>query len=714
MIRALVAILLLSPALWGQYLPAGPVFPTGAPSTPGLVNFTGWPSTEVTALGAQSAGSSTLKCPSNSACTPVSDPSLGGNTVVVIYTYKAASGNTPNVPTVASYTGSPGAGYSASGDTWTHCGTDGNNSTNDTYIGCYYKVGAATGTSYAVVTWTAAVTQVGVAAWQGYNITSVDGYNSGSGSASTSWSTGSVTSLFNGDIYLACAVGTSTRTNVAGFAAGSGFTLDLNDRRDAGVCEEGVQSTAGALNPGITAGTSNNYVGWTLALKAGAQGTAPSGMYSAHIYHVSSATGISTNLSYSFPTVGNLFVVMLAGGGATPMTITGVSDTTNGAWANCGPIPSYSFSALASSGCFYKANATPGNLAITLTHSGTGDIGPAVFYDIVGAATTQTPAQAAPVQTSTATAYTFTTNTGYVPSASAGISFFSVSTQNNTYLGTNTGTQDCDTVGGQSLNGPSLTDQNNGCSHQSFSSNSPNDIVWQLLNNTTDTGVVTTEAVSFQAPGATIYPVAVKAGVNHATSSGTTVAVASYVPYKAGDTLAVFVDANGISTGTISVSDGTNTYTAVDGPSVLNNANYANTFYAANISASTVTITATISATNTQRSIFVVEFTGTSTSTPLDKHNLENKTAVAGVVTGTAVTTTSANEGLFFAGVCANTCDIALGSGAGPSQPWTQIATDSFGDIAGFLSSGATGNFNTSFNDTNTTGADVSAIMTFH
>lgn len=725
----LVGILLLwHPFIpFPQYVTAGfNKGPGGGSATPTLVNFSGMPAIDTSTTNATAAiGTQTYTganaCPTDTYCAPVTDPSLTGNTVVVIYAYHAASGNTANVPSITSYTGNPNSGYSSTGDTYTHCGTEGNQSTNDYYIGCYYKIGATTGTTMVHVTWTAAVTHPRAAIYQFYNITAVDGYNSNSGSAATAWTTGSVTSTANNDMYVSCAIGTSTINSVAAFSPGSGFTLDLDDKRDAGVCEEQVQSSAGALNPGITAGTSNNYAGFTLALTSGSAGTLPSGASIAHIYRASSPASVTANYAYSFaatPGTGHLLVVATTSGEG--QQITAASDTTNGSWTTCGT--GVTFNASVGSGnpsgssIFYKANATGGNLAVTLTNNGTsGDTGPAVFYDILGAATSQPCTSSAYINNaSTATATTYSMMSNYASGSSSGITLGIMGEQNNTSLGTLVGTQDCSTTGGQSDNGPSYPDQNNGCTHFYFSSNTPNNLVWSLVTNGEDVGVTSGAFVSFEAPGATVYPHAVGQTTAHSSSSGTTVATASYTPFAAGDTLVVLAD-TAVSTGTISIADGgTNTYTAIDGPTNAGGYRIA-TFYAKNISASAITITATFGTTNSQRSIFVIEYNGTSTTSPLDQHSISAETAGTGGAfsISTPSTTSTANEAAFAFCTAVSYCDGNPIAGYVMPPPFSQWGVDTFGNADAYLTLGATGTITANFVDSNGSGsADAAAIVT--
>jgi hypothetical protein len=207
----------------------------------------------------------------------------------------------------------------------------------------------------------------------------------------------------------------------------------------------------------------------------------------------------------------------------------------------------------------------------------------------------------------------------------------------------------------------------------------------------------------------------VKHAVGLSTAASTTVTLSGYVPKQAGDTLAVMVYTLA-TCGTISLSDTVNTYTVVDGPTTVSGSSTfcLKTFYAKNIAATTVTLTGTVT-TSSQKVIFVEEWANVSTTAPLDQHDLKAATTIAGgVFSGNALTTTSANEGLFMATACQNNCDSTASTGQ-PVQPWTQADGSTKGDISGFLTSGATGSFTAQAIDVAGSGAvDGIATMTLN
>lgn len=681
----------------------------GGGVTPGLVNFNGAPGSQTNAMGARQAGSVT--CVANAYCTQLVDPSLAGNAIIVFYTYKAASGNTANQPTISD----------DKSNSYTHCGTDANDSTHDIYLGCFYKLNATTGTRAITVTWSAATTQVAVAAGQFAGLSAADGYNTGASTSNvTTFSSGSITPSGSGDFFCEAAQASNTHQNVGAFTAGSQsnitWAMHLADRRDGMAVQCGTYNSAAALNPQMTIGTSNAYVALGQAFtESTSQGTNPTGMYIAHQYHYNSASATTGPFAVQMPVSGNLIVVQQAGGGATPMTLSSISDGTN-TYTNCNNNGSQNFfsgGVNQSSATFYAANAIPGFYAVTLTTSGTGDIGPTMLTDIAGAATSQDCNYVSQMWNSSTNGNT-TAYSNYAPGSSAGITLAVMSQNSNTTIGVTApsspvGYIDVNTVGSENLDGPYPVDENNAAGHWYHTANTPVNLTWTETNSIGAVAGINLEIASFPTPSATRYPHAVQAVINNA-GSGTTV-TASVTPKYAGSTLAVY-EVQSATSGTITCSDPTNgSYTAVDGPTNLAGQREA-TFYMKNIAITAVTITCTHTA--GAAGIFVVEVANASTTAPLDQHNLEAKTSNAstGVITGTAVTTTSANEcAVGFANV-AGTAIRELGFYTA-AYPWTVWNYDTGGNPVETATLGAAGSVSTLFIDSNTNASDSSAIMTF-
>lgn len=690
-------------------------------ATPGLIHFRGMASTEDTIpLGTKTGNT----CLSAAYCTQNVDPTSQGNTLIVFYTYMAVSGgNVAIVPTVTDDLA----------NTYTPCGPEANNATNHMYLGCAYTLSTTAGTRAVTVTWGgtcpgACVSNVSVGLAEVFNVTALDTYATNSGTAQTTFTSGSATSTANNDLWFEFACGTSTRVDVGtwtlGSQAGITWVADLADRRDACMIQHGVQPTAGALNPQLTTATSNNYAALGVAFTAGVHGVAQTGMRVVNLYSVSTGLNLSPGtVTYQFPLSGNLGVVMATG----DMVASAVSDSINGAWTSCGPANVAGSIPAGTSMTFFKANATPGLATITMTiacpcgNTTVGDLGPILFFDIADAAPRQLCNRAAN-QGHAPTGITTLTTTpaayGYAPSSSAGMSFFAGAFAGNTgisILSPPGSFWDLNTFGGESLSGPEPVEENNlGGSHLNFTSAAGAAVSWGVTDAATDVGIWATDSVSFQAPGAILYPSQVKQGAGSALTSGSSLAL-SYTPFQATDLLALLTCSFNTS-GTITVSDGTNTWVQVDGPVALNNSIWCATFYAANVSASAVTITATFGGgATTQRWSLVQEF---ANATTLDQHNLANATsdATTGILIGTATaTTTRANEVIFGAATCGG-CDLPSGSGTAlyNTGSWTNNVFDGLGNVAGYHVVSSPGAFAAQFIDSQLNWPDSVAIMTFY
>lgn len=167
-------------------------------------------------------------------------------------------------------------------------------------------------------------------------------------------------------------------------------------------------------------------------------------------------------------------------------------------------------------------------------------------------------------------------------------------------------------------------------------------------------------------------PAVVKAYGYTTHTSGTTVSI-SYTPEMAGDVLVAFYGAV-VTSGSCSISDGTNTYVVPtlgtgSNPTVSSAATIYSA-YVASLSASSVTITVTCP-TDTNRAIMVAELHGVTT---LDQSGMEVETSTTGGAwSGPNFTTTSYPE-LGIGGVA---CDEYCINGSG----WSQLTGDSDGSI---------------------------------
>src|ERR1700690_506066 len=108
-----------------------------------------------------------------------------------------------------------------------------------------------------------------------------------------------------------------------------------------------------------------------------------------------------------------------------------------------------------------------------------------------------------------------------------------------------------------------------------------------------------------------------KSGATHASTTATTVTLA-YTPNAVNDCLLIMCSSN-VTTGTITLTDTAgNEIIALDGP-VTGGGRIARTFYIRKFLAGATTFTAT-SDSSSSRTIFVDEFSGHDTSSPIDQH----------------------------------------------------------------------------------------------
>lgn len=628
---------------------------SAAALSPGFVSFNGMPSTETTPLGTVVG----VTCTTRAVCTALVDASASGDTIMVFYTYKSTA-NTAHPPTVTDDKGGGSSTYT--------CVTEANNATNTYYAGLCYSINVAAGIRNLTVTWpagcgTTACTQASAGAMLAYNITSFDVTAGNSGTSTTTFTSGSATSTAGSDywVQMACATGSPTNTGAwtAGSQGGITWTLDHADRRDGCAIQHGVQASAGALNPQMTIGAADAFVSIGGAFKSGTSGTAPSGFYVAHMYHYNSAFAGTGPYSIQFPTIGNLPVVTDTGGGTGPQVLTGVADGTN-TYTQCddGRVANLTFQVAQA---YYAVNATPGLLAITLTTSGTGDIGPAILYDIVGAATTQTclnrrfdTAQAPAVASiSIASVAANTSNSGddsgalglHQPGSdkSITIGILNYATQTATAITSPAcGVFDVVTFGGEGHDGPEPVDQNAAFGHCITTSNSQQ--TWTFtLTDAVSPGASNGSLFSFQGAGATFAPVAL-------TYQSSTQSVANAVtlslpirPTVAGESIILGIGGGGSHTVTRVSADAVCTnadFTAATNAASSNGTQRADVWYLLNTAGKSnvcVTYSGTASAFNKEIKVWFVKGL-----TAFDTGNHTNAgAAVANVITGAAVTTTA-------------------------------------------------------------------------
>lgn len=164
-------------------------------------------------------------------------------------------------------------------------------------------------------------------------------------SVATPVKSGSQTTVTNGDliVQVICDVTTGPPTSITKFAPDTNFSLSGAHIVDGMASQWGVQTTAGAINPGITVtGGADSFATITVAIKSAAAGTAlPAGMrIMGMIHYPAYASIITTTMAFQFPCSGNLLVTeMLTFSLAQASTLSSIVDSKLNTWqVRSGPI----------------------------------------------------------------------------------------------------------------------------------------------------------------------------------------------------------------------------------------------------------------------------------------------------------------------------------------------------------------------------------------
>jgi hypothetical protein len=139
-------------------------------------------------------------------------------------------------------------------------------------------------------------------------------------------------------------VTTGPPTGITGYTADSGFTLLGTSNIVGTACQYGIQTTHGAINPGITVAQSgsDSFATITIALKNASAGTArPANMLTVGELHIPAyASVITTTMTIQYPTFGNLLVArFLTFSVAAAATVSTITDNKGNVWHNrAGPV----------------------------------------------------------------------------------------------------------------------------------------------------------------------------------------------------------------------------------------------------------------------------------------------------------------------------------------------------------------------------------------
>ena len=613
---------------------------SGGGSTPGFVSETSKNSTlstyngSGTALGTNPTGQTA--CPAYSFCIPFAEGALSGNLGIVGYTYANSTAVTPTASDDKS-------------DSWT-CVNGSKDSGTGIWAGACDFPNLTAGAHKVTITFgTTTVTNVQAKASMAYNVAAsspldVSGSAAGASSATANAVTISPTVANDYIWLLVCRTGTPAVTGTPAFAPGSGFTLGTEEDRDGCASEWEVDSGTGSLTPSMTMANASTYTEIVLAFKAssGTQGSAPSGVYLAHLRSYSTPASSSvTSWPLQFTSSGNLLVAYATCGGA-PMEFTAMADSGN-AWKQAGTI-----NVAGASTEFYVQNAAAdANGSLTMTTTGTGDCNwfledysgfPSIAYTNRLAGVISGPAAGSPL--------TFTST--WLPWSTAGLTVVNGSLSYNTALtmAAPSGAYfDGASFGGMALDGPEPIDQNNPQDHYYFNGTGNQTVSQNLSSSSEAVGQLAYDLLNFLSPsGIGVINSVACVGTSSATLTCT-------VPATSGSLLVVAPSNFNSTARTVSkvCLDGTtcaagNSFTQFSGAAAAGSSSVPATdiWYLANPNTgkTTVTITFSASASNTEVTYWeLVKGTGTSWATdgttPVHLGSVSSSTASGGSVTTT-------------------------------------------------------------------------------
>lgn len=306
------------------------------------------------------------------------------------------------------------------------------------------------------------------AQWMGaefYNVTAIDSTASNTGNSSTMTS-GTITPTAGGDliVFAGARVTSPTTTALTAGAQGSiSWKLLGPNIFNGHSMQWGVYSAGSAFTPQMTMASSTQWCAMALAFKAGAQGsTRVAGIRTVGITTIDYRPGdFSTTQALQLSAYGNLRVISCIGGvAANAPTITNMSDNDGNTWA----ITSASVENDSRVNMWYGRNAAANsNSVVTITSNvSTGDY-TAQCFDIIGAHAT--PYDVGGTATGTQVIAGNVTTVTLNPTTSNGICIgtLGVAFNTNTGIASPTGAYfHSSTYGGQSIDGPSTPDENNG------------------------------------------------------------------------------------------------------------------------------------------------------------------------------------------------------------------------------------------------------------
>jgi hypothetical protein len=343
------------------------------------------------------------------------------------------------------------------------------------------------------------------------NVTAIDVSHGNSGTG-TSITAGSFTPTVTGDLIIQLADddsvvpgGGTVTTYTVGSQSNITWALLAVDKIQLIGAQWGVYNSVAALNSTFTKSHSGRWASVAIALKAGASGSVPTGMYISTIKHIW-LTGSPWDASgrvEQFPCqAGNL--VYFAWMSGTPDTLTSIADSNSNTYTQTGA--TFNGGSTTETHNFYAASATVSPAqTITITGSYTG--ASALAYCITGAAASPLDATATNNGNQTTGVTTLGPTITFTPAVVGELTFAQVGQAGNTIINvTGTGQRfhsapwsgEAISVGG--------FDENNGWASFVSTSLSSQSYSWTEFNNTTAPGPWVSRADGFKPPASAATP----------------------------------------------------------------------------------------------------------------------------------------------------------------------------------------------------------------
>jgi hypothetical protein len=388
------------------------------------------------------------------------------------------------------------------------------NAANNQSIVIAESFNVAAGAYNLTATWNGNTSQFQCVSTQIADVTAADGPGTGNGGSGTSVTAGSMTPTVIGDLVYQVTASLSGTLTQSSFTAGSGFTLLSADTQDGMAVQAGVISSASAIDPTMTLGTSATWMSAAVLLKSATAGGVPTGMHVANEVHENipysingggTGSGWPNPMTLQIPCVAGATIAAMMDGGAivNVSTISGITDSNGNTWSQIALYTDSNEGIYAQA--YYAENVTCPSNAETLTVTFTTNSGDntIVFYVILGASANPLDTYSGGDQDVTSDSSTMTADYTLTPTASNELVLGEENWAYNTAIGVAGTNQlfDSGYYSGISLNGPQPIDQNGGWMHYYTNSTNTVSFIYNLLSSTNPNGPSIGMAVAFESAG---------------------------------------------------------------------------------------------------------------------------------------------------------------------------------------------------------------------